>query len=1039
MLLAILGLLLPLGMAWSGPERVNLLKNGSFDEGLKNKIPLYWGKEFYNCYIVKDEITGGNALKIVNTKKQESMGAQEIDLDGRKIHAVTLSTLVKGENILAGKESWEKANMQLLFFDEGGKQLGGWPQLGPWDGTFDWREIKRNFIVPRETRKCKVVLGLLNASGAVYFDDVYLEEFKREDFENLISNGDFEIWEDWAYGGAEGGGQYIPGYKSDYCLRISNPAPMWSFASQSIPLDGKKVKKIVITGSIKLDNVVPGAKPWQKARINIEFKDRSGKRLGGWPIVEEATGTFDWKEISNQFSVPEDTRRVDIFAGLMECSGAAYFDDLRMEGFDSAGNKVVRGGTFVTDTSGWYKFEPPVDKFNKNAVDVSFLLDPPAGKHGFLSVKNGHFYFADGTRAKFWGTNIYGTDCFPDHKAAERIAERLAKFGCNLVRLHHMDAFWSDPNIFDPKFNDTQHLSAQNLEKLDYLVWQLKKKGIYVFVDLLVDREFKEGDNVADYKKVERGAKITGFYNKRIIDLQKKFAKDLLTHYNPYTKKRYIDDPAIVSVKLINEAMLFYISTQFGLSEYYLGELDSLWNGWLLKKYGNRANLKAAWTDKYGRCDLEDAEDPKNGSVKRGDTSLKFQRSGFDKIEPLRQYDTMAFYYDTQVKYYDEMKKFLKGIGVRVPVSGSNHWLNIAADVKSNASLDYIDRHRYWDHPQFGYGIDVVFEDQPMLKYPEEALPNNFAFYKVAGVPFVISEWNCSFPNEFRAEGPMVMAAYSCLQDFDGVLQFAFSGAQWGALMKDNFDIGSWPNVLTEWAAAALIFYRGDVSIGRGLVEEKLSDKDIFGPIFEDQPIADEPLIPLITKTQRSFVKEQTERRIPDVEALLSKYNDKEKGVIKSDTGELFWNYKDGIFKIDTERTEGALGFIGGEKVELGSIEIQPKTDYCSIFVSSRGNEPISSSSSLLLTATARVENTGQKYNESKTQLKEVGLPPILIEGVEAKIKIKRLTLPFDIRVYALDINGDRKKSIDFRRLKDGIEFDIRGSDKSVFYEIVMK
>jgi len=39
--------------------------------------------------------------------------------------------------------------------------------------------------------------------------------------------------------------------------------------------------------------------------------------------------------------------------------------------------------------------------------DMSYLLDAPAGRHGFLTTHpDGHFYWADGTRARFWGINI---------------------------------------------------------------------------------------------------------------------------------------------------------------------------------------------------------------------------------------------------------------------------------------------------------------------------------------------------------------------------------------------------------------------------------------------------------------------------------------------------------------------------------------------------------------------------------------------------------------------------------------------------------
>ena len=49
-----------------------------------------------------------------------------------------------------------------------------------------------------------------------------------------------------------------------------------------------------------------------------------------------------------------------------------------------------------------------IDKATPNvgALDFSHLLDAPAGKHGHVTVKDGHFYFADGTRARFIGFNL---------------------------------------------------------------------------------------------------------------------------------------------------------------------------------------------------------------------------------------------------------------------------------------------------------------------------------------------------------------------------------------------------------------------------------------------------------------------------------------------------------------------------------------------------------------------------------------------------------------------------------------------------------
>ncbi len=1009
----------------------DLLKNSGFEEGLVNNIPKYWGEEYYNSSLLPDR--GGNVLKIINDSPKMSLGAQTIAIDWRKISKVTLSAWIKSENVVQGNEDWNQANIQLLFFDEKDVQVGGWPSVGAWTGSFGWKYVARNIIVPKGTVKAKVVFGLYDCAGTVYFDDIKLvplPDQKNTDPYNFLENGGLEVWEKWAYGGSEDWAIINNNVKvGNGALRIRNSTPVWSFVSQSVSVDGRKAKKIKLSGYIKAKDVIPGVKPWQLARINIEFKDGKGKRLDGWPILEAFSGTFDWKFIENEFNVPKETRRIDVFAGLLECAGEAWFDEIKLIAFDNEGKKLQPGGIYVTDTKDWNEFIPLNESYKKTVSDVSFLLDSPAGKHGFLKVKNGHFYFEDGTRVRFWGTNIYAPSTFPEKHDAEIMAERLARSGCNLVRIHHIDAFWSNPNIFDQNYDDTQHLSKESFDKLDYLIYQLKRRGIYVFMDLLVDREFKKGDNVKDWQNVERGAKVTGFFDNRIIELQKKYAEQILTHKNPYTGLRYVDDPALVSVKLINEAMLFYFGTQFNISKHYLTDLDGMFNEWLLKRYKNRNNLDKTWTDKYGRKDLKQDEDPYRKNVQRADIPLKYQRSGAEKYEPSRLADTLKFYEELQVKYYKEMSEYLKKLGVKVPISGSNHWVNLYVDVKTNSSLDYIDRHRYWDHPQFGYGTQVVFENLSMLQNPVDALPNNFAFYNVSDIPFVVSEWNCCFPNEFRVEGPLVMAAYANLQDWDGVIQFSFNHAGWQAPMEDNFDVSAWPNVYSQLPAAALLFYRGDVAEARKSLNYPVSDSELYGLLDEDKMIAGNPYLPYILKTTINFKGKINS--IP--KDYVSKYHDKQNRIISSDTGELKLDYGKGIFTINSDRTEVAMGFMKNRIIQLNDFIVEPENEFCSIAFSVL-NDKLKfkkiDGGTILVTVAAKIENKNQEYNESKTQLANVGDAPLLTEGVEAKITFKGV-LPR--RISALDINGDIIKTIPLK----GRSFYMDASDKAFFYEMI--
>src|SRR5579875_3531474 len=70
-------------------------------------------------------------------------------------------------------------------------------------------------------------------------------------------------------------------------------------------------------------------------------------------------------------------------------------------------------------------------------LDLSFLLDAPAGKHGFIVVRNGHLATPDGHRIRFWGVNITdwspGSRQIPSRKDAAFWAQTLARFGVNIV------------------------------------------------------------------------------------------------------------------------------------------------------------------------------------------------------------------------------------------------------------------------------------------------------------------------------------------------------------------------------------------------------------------------------------------------------------------------------------------------------------------------------------------------------------------------------------------------------------------------------
>jgi hypothetical protein len=229
----------------------------------------------------------------------------------------------------------------------------------------------------------------------------------------------------------------------------------------------------------------------------------------------------------------------------------------------------------------------------KDAINMSSLLDAPAGKYGFVRVQ-GDKFVTDNGEIRFWATNLSGHANFPEKDAAEKLADRLAQFGINCVRLHHMDswAIWGD------KPQSLRKINPVMLDKLDYLIAALKKRGIYVNLNLHVGRWLDDRDGFPHKDKRPKYDKGLDNFEPKMIELQKEYAKDLLTHVNPYTGLSYNNEPAVAMVEINNENSVVIEWASGNLDELpdpYGTEFQKQWNDWLYKKYQTTQTMLQAW------------------------------------------------------------------------------------------------------------------------------------------------------------------------------------------------------------------------------------------------------------------------------------------------------------------------------------------------------------------------------------------------------------------------------------------------------------
>jgi len=426
---------------------------------------------------------------------------------------------------------------------------------------------------------------------------------------------------------------------------------------------------------------------------------------------------------------------------------------------------------------------------DSSLVDFSYLLDPPSGKHGFLFAgRDNHFYFQDGTRGRFWGLNVAKDSVFQPHQIVDQAVATIARAGFNLVRLHHVDGV---TGLLPPeRAGQQERLDPDKLDALDYWIYKLKERGIYVYLDLLDYRTFQAAEQVPNAEQLGRGAKPCAVFNERLIELQLEYARALLVeHVNPYTKLSYAQDPTVCLLEICDENGLFIREKYWHeIPEPYATELRRRWNEWLRRQYQTTESLKAAWSDRNGACPLREGENLENASVRLpglDDTSRLPnglpRPSAAHHRDPCqaRQNDLVRFCYSVHRAYFKRMKDALREQGVKIPITAVTDD-DTMADLRAVADeLDFIGNNFYYDHPLFARGkqwrLPTFFWSRNLLADGGvESLVPQTLISRAAHRPLVVREWSPCWPNKFRAGGMLEMAAYASLQDLDAVILFTY-------------------------------------------------------------------------------------------------------------------------------------------------------------------------------------------------------------------------------------------------------------------------
>ncbi|MGD2174096.1 MAG: hypothetical protein PVJ27_01735, partial [Candidatus Brocadiaceae bacterium] len=746
--------------------------------------------------------------------------------------------------------------------------------------------------------------------------------------------------------------------------------------------------------------------------VSLPFgRGNIGQRVSGLVLVDgEGTETRLDMEPARQVSMDGDGR-IRLVGNTIR-GGETVRTDVTMTLPDRASFYASREETLQRhDTSNWFPY--PVGPQGV-PVDLSFLNKDengeyiPAGSHGFVTAEDGRFVFEDGTPVRFWGLNVTAGAALGSPERAEQLAERLARLGVNVVRLHHLDS-WANPIIdYDHPDGTTQHLDPESVRALDKTIYELKMHGIYVIPDPWVQRCFKEADGVKDYGSLGKRGNFNLhpyiYFDERMQELIRRQWEQVWTHVNEFTGVAYKDEPAIVMTEVINEGLL--IGLDGVTQDYYRRELLDVYREW--------------------------AEE--NDGLPPGEADLF--RVNYSQ-------NNLRFFTYLHRKFYGESHDFLRSIGVRIPINATNwaHWTWV---MLTQTGLDFMDCHHYYGGNQIGpgHGLGGLWLNHP------PGLPGTpfgkIAGFAVPGKPVASSECGNNPPKTYRAAYQVGLAAVASLQDWDSFTGYAYSQSGRPRDTLSAFEWESDPASIASVAAGALIFRRRDVRPAEKTVvlripeeyswtlhwknggERQYWNTPGFNCAIEEHKV-------LVTAPDESPEKFDPALVMTPEESFQYNHPHTE---LASDTGELWRDWQLGVGTIDTPRTQVAYGNLGesGRTWSTADCAFDISTPFAVAFLSSLTEENLADSDRLLLIAVARAENTGMAFNMAGTSIVQKGRAPIIAEPVVGTVEFN--TSRDNLTLYPLRVDGSRGPGVDIP-VKDGrATVELEPDSATIFYAV---
>lgn len=371
-------------------------------------------------------------------------------------------------------------------------------------------------------------------------------------------------------------------------------------------------------------------------------------------------------------------------------------------------------------------------------------------------MRDGHLH-RDGARLRVWGVNLQaGT--FKSYEEVDRLIERCRALGFNALRVWPVTGtFYAPSNGPAMKPRIARKGDGSDQDRFDYLIAKASQAGMVVqmtmlhYMDLPMLRTLRDSplaslvQSASSEQELRTLSGMAPYVSGPYRAAMKDHIARMLERVNPYTHRRYADEPAVLAWELGNEGRF----VECALSSSCLQGLPAVF----------RSQLLDSW--------VAEPDHPRDASLEvvAGKVAgphyaaySRFIATTFQRVsEELRDHARTIGGPDSAIA----RQPFIFNTGP-VSTSGLGHYAYSRGDIFSIG---------VYSSPLRARGLDGTAWMPTTSGGP---LPPGTVTMKVKDKPLVVYETSFFRPFPFRAEWGPLMAAIALQQDWDGAFLYQY-------------------------------------------------------------------------------------------------------------------------------------------------------------------------------------------------------------------------------------------------------------------------